>query len=310
MHFDLNPVVSTAGDPGGFYPPTGTPDRMEVSERVRGLVELTRLGNAVGAGVLTFIGAFVAIGLPAGPDRVHVGVAIGATVIATGAGNAINDYFDREIDAINAPDRPIPRGAVTPRSALAFSVVLFGGAIGLALTLPSLAILIAVINLAALVTYTEVFKGLPGAGNVVVGYLGGSTFLFGAASVERLSTTAIVLFLLAAVSTVTREIIKDVEDIEGDREEGLRTLPIAIGERRALAIGGALLVAAVVASPLPWILGTLGVAYLALVVPADGIMLYALAESFEDPTDGQKHIKIGMFLAAASFVVGRSLLLL
>jgi geranylgeranylglycerol-phosphate geranylgeranyltransferase len=283
---------------------------MEVRDRARGLVELTRPVNALAAGILTFVGAFVVVGIPSTPERLHVGAAMGATVLATGAGNAINDYFDREIDAINAPDRPIPRGSVSPRGALAFSVVLFGGSVALALTLPILAIAIAVINLFALVTYTELFKGLPGAGNVLVGYLGGSTFLFGAASIGALSTTAVVLFLLAAVSTVTREIIKDVEDVEGDREEGLRTLPIAVGERRALLIGGVLLVTAVLASPLPWLLGTFGVAYLVVVLPADGIMVYALAESFEDPTAGQKRIKAGMFLAAASFVVGRSILLL
>jgi geranylgeranylglycerol-phosphate geranylgeranyltransferase len=61
---------------------------------------------------------------------------------------------------------------------------------------------------------------------------------------------------------------------------------------------------------LPWILGTLGTVYLVLVVPADGIMLYALVESFGDPTAGQKHIKIGMFVAAASFVIGRTVLVL
>lgn len=283
---------------------------MYVPERVSGLVELARPINAIVAGVLTFIGAFVVVGLPTDSQVPAVGAASGATILATGAGMAINDYFDRDIDAINAPDRPIPRGAVAPREALAASIVLFGGSMALALTLPILAIAIAVVNLLALVTYTGVFKGRPGAGNLLVGYLGGSTFLFGAAAVGELSITAIILFLLAAVSTVTREIIKDVEDIEGDREEGLRTLPIVIGERRSLIIAGALLFAAVIASPLPWWLGTFGPVYLVLVVPADGLMLYALVESFDDPTVGQKYIKFGMFLAAASFVIGRSALIL
>jgi len=104
-----------------------------------------------------------------------------------------------------------------------------------------------------------------------------------------------VLFVLAAIATLTREIIKDVEDLEGDREEGLRTLPIAIGERRALAIAVLLLVAAVVASPMPYLREEFGVAYLLVVVPADAIMLVAAYESFEDPTAGQSHLKYGMF---------------
>ncbi|MFU8866884.1 geranylgeranylglycerol-phosphate geranylgeranyltransferase [Natronococcus sp.] len=277
---------------------------MTAGETVRGLLELTRPVNVIAASVLTFIGAFVAGGVTTHP--LEVGAAVAATGLAVGAGNAINDYFDREIDRINQPERAIPRGAVSPRGALAFSVVLFAGAIGLALVLPWLAIAIAAINLLALVAYTELFKGLPGLGNALVAYLVGSTFLFGAAAVGEVGPAA-VLFVLAGVATLTREIIKDVEDLEGDREEGLNTLPIAIGERPALAVATALLVVAVLASPLPYVLGEFGVAYLAVVLPANAIMLYAAYESFDDPTAGQSDLKYGMFLAAVAFIVGRAL---
>ncbi|MFB6083924.1 MAG: geranylgeranylglycerol-phosphate geranylgeranyltransferase [Halorientalis sp.] len=285
---------------------------MGTVERVRGLIELTRPVNAIAAGVLTFIGAFVAVGgsLPLTP----VAAAVVATILATGAGNAINDYFDREIDRINAPDRPIPRGAVSPRGALAFSGTLFLVAVALVLAfLPLLAVGIAVFNLIALVTYTEVFKGLPGVGNALVAYLGGSTFLFGTAAVwpvePSVLVSVVVLSLLAALSTLAREIIKDVEDVAGDREEGLNTLPIAIGERRALGLAAGMLVVAAVASPVPYLLGTFGVAYLLVVVPADLVMLYAGYEGFGDPTAGQSHLKYGMFLAAVAFVVGRAVTL-
>ncbi len=228
---------------------------MTVGETGRGLLELTRPVNVIAASVLTFIGSFVAGGVTGEPTG--VAAAVGATALAVGAGNAINDYFDREIDRINQPERAIPRGAVSPRGALAFSIVLFVSAVGLALTLPPLAIAIAAVNLLALIAYTEIFKGLPGLGNALVAYLVGSTFLFGAAAIDEAEIgPAVVLFVLAAIATLTREIIKDVEDIEGDREEGLHTLPIAIGERRALAVAAVLLVLAVVASPMPFLRGT------------------------------------------------------
>jgi geranylgeranylglycerol-phosphate geranylgeranyltransferase len=272
-------------------------------DRVRGLLELTRPLNAVVAGLLTFIGAFVAT---AGPlPLVPIGAAVAATVLATGAGNAINDYFDREIDRINNPERPVPRGAVSARGALAFSVVLFLVAIAIALTLPVLAIAIAVVNLLALVTYTEFFKGLPGVGNALVAYLGGSTFLFGAAAVRSLTPAVVVLFLLAALSTLGREIIKDVEDVSGDREEGLNTLPIAVGERTALHLAIGLLVVAVLVSPVPYLTGTFGPPYLLVVVPADLVLVYAAAEAFDDPAASGSHLKYGMVLAALAFLVGR-----
>ncbi|ELY99902.1 prenyltransferase [Natrialba chahannaoensis JCM 10990] len=278
---------------------------MTAGETIRGLLELTRPVNVLAASVLTFIGAFVAGGLGSYP--LQTGAAVAATGLAVGAGNAINDYFDREIDRINQPDRAIPRGAVSPRGALVFSIVLFAAAVGLALTLPLEALAIAGINLLALVAYTEYFKGLPGLGNALVAYLVGSTFLFGAAAVGEIGP-AVVLFALAAVATLSREIIKDVEDIEGDREEGLNTLPIAIGERQSLYVATALLVVGVVASPLPYVLGYFELEYLLLVLPANAIMIVAVYESFEDPTIGQTHLKYGTFLAALAFIVGRAAL--
>jgi geranylgeranylglycerol-phosphate geranylgeranyltransferase len=272
---------------------------------LRGLLDLTRPGNAIAAGVLTFTGAFVARGFEAAPLAVIA--AVTATVCATAAGNAINDYFDRDIDRINRPDRPIPRGAVSARGTLAFSVALFLGAVVAALALPLAALAIAVANLLALVAYTEVFKGLPGVGNVVVAYLTGSTFLFGAAAVGRLWNPAVlVLFALAALATATREIVKDVEDLAGDREEGLRTLPIVIGESNALWIAAVVLFVAVGASAVPYLMGTFGVAYVAIVVAADAVMLDATRRSFTDPSIAQRRLKRGMFLAAIGFVAGRA----
>ncbi|ELZ12509.1 prenyltransferase [Halovivax asiaticus JCM 14624] len=275
---------------------------MTAVETGRGLWELLRPVNAIAAAVLTAIGAFVAGGLVDAP--LAVGAAAAATFFGTGAGNAINDYFDREIDAHNKPDRPIPRGAVSPRQALWYSLACFAAAVVLALTLPVLAIGIALFNLFALVSYTQVFKGLPGAGNVVVAYLGGSTFLFGAAAAGRIGP-AVVLFALAALSTVSREIVKDVEDIAGDRAEGLNTLPIAIGERRALWIAVGVLAIAILASPIPYLTDTFGLAYLLVLVPAIAYMTYAAWTSLTDPARGQHHLKYGMFLAALAFVIGR-----
>ncbi|MFB6085808.1 MAG: geranylgeranylglycerol-phosphate geranylgeranyltransferase [Halodesulfurarchaeum sp.] len=269
---------------------------------VRSHLELTRPVNSIAAGVLTLTGGFVAAGLTA--DTWLLGAAAVATVLAAGAGNAVNDYFDRDIDRINNPERPIPRGDVSPRGAIILSAVLFATAIGLAVTLPPVAILIALLNFLGLVAYTMVFKGRPGAGNALVAYLGGSTFLFGAAAVGRVQD-GIVLFALAALSTFSREIIKDIEDVAGDRAEGLRTLPIAFGTGTAFGIAGVSLVIAVLASPIPYLTDLFGLPYLGVVAPADMLMLAALVRSRTDPGRGHRWLKYGMFLAAAAFIVGR-----
>ncbi|WP_227379883.1 geranylgeranylglycerol-phosphate geranylgeranyltransferase [Haladaptatus halobius] len=283
---------------------------MSLDECIQGLIELIRPGNAIASGVLTFTGAFVAEGSGILHQMGAVSAATLTTILATGAGMAINDYFDRDIDRINNPERPIPRGAVAPRTVLVFSVVLFAVAGVLALMLPLLATGIAVLNLVALVTYTEFFKGLPGVGNLLVSYLGGSTFLFGAAAVGQLSLAVGILFLLAALSTFAREVIKDVEDLAGDREEGLNTLPIAIGRRPALSIAIVVLLLGMLASPVPYFIGTFGVAYLILVAPAVLVMLYSGYRSFDDPAGGQSLLKYGMYISAVAFISGRLTLLL
>lgn len=275
---------------------------MSVSATIRGLFEMARPMNAFGAGLLTFIGAFVAGGGVG--DFVPITLAILATVLATAGGNSINDYFDRDIDAINRPDRPIPRGSVPPRLAIIHGGILLGIAVLMAIQLPPVAILIAAVNLLMLVTYTSLFKGLPGVGNAVVSILSGSTFLFGGAAIGHIGPAG-VLFILAALATFSREVIKDVEDIVGDLEEGLTTLPIYVGERRALVVAFACLLVAVAASPLPYVTGTFGWAYLAVVTPANATMLWASARAFRDPSEGQRWLKRGMYLAALAFVVGR-----
>ncbi len=277
---------------------------MGIAGAVRGYGELTRPGNALAAGVLTFTGAFVAGGVSL--TSVPVAVAVATTVLATGGGNAVNDYFDREIDEVNRPDRPIPRGAVTARGALVETTILFGSAIGLALTLPPTAIAIAIVNLLLLIAYTEFFKGTPGLGNFVVAFLTGSTFLFGGAAVGD-PFGATILFALSGLATLAREVIKDVEDIAGDRQKGLSTLPIAVSKRAALQIAAVSLIVGVVASVVPYLEGTFGMTYLAVVIPADTVMLFGLWKSFTDPADGQRRLKLGMFLAIAAFLLGRIL---
>lgn len=270
---------------------------------VSALLEIIRPLNAVGAGVLAFIGAFVAGGVPGEPGTVFG--AVGATTLAVGAGNTLNDYFDREIDSINRPERPIPRGAVRPRVALAWSCLLFLCAIALSLVLPLPAVAIALVNFGFLTVYTTLFKQIPAAGNLVVAYLVGSAFLFGGATAGDM-LAVVDLALLAGLATFAREVLKDVEDVQGDSEEGLATLPLVVGERNASLIGAVALVCAVLVSPLPVVAGTFGLEYLAVVFVADGLALTAALVGVRDPGRGQRLTKVAMFVAVGAFMFGQA----
>jgi geranylgeranylglycerol-phosphate geranylgeranyltransferase len=86
----------------------------------------------------------------------------------------------------------------------------------------------------------------------------------------------------------------------------LRTLPIVAGEPAALRAAAAVLAVAVAASAVPYLMGTFGPVYVAVVLPADAVMLDAIRRSFADPGVAQRRLKRGMFLAAVAFIAGRA----
>lgn len=271
----------------------------------KAVVEVTRPGNAVVGGVAALVGGYLGVGGTLGFAAV---VAAAATMLGTGAGNAVNDYYDAEIDAVNNPERPIPSGRLSRRGAAFLSVFFFIAALALTIAfLSPLAIAIGVVNLVLLVGYSSHLKRTPLLGNVAVAYLTGSAFLFGGASVGGVEFT-VVLFALAALTNLGREIVKDVEDIEGDASEGARTLPVVWGERRALAVASAAVAVGVVLSPLPYfVFEEFDVAYIVAVAAADLVFLEGTRRSWKTPSEGQKLLKAAMVVALVAFVVGRAL---
>lgn len=273
-----------------------------VLETPKAVVEITRPGNAVVGGVAAVVGGYLG-----GSVGFAAGVAALATVLGTGAGNAVNDYYDAEIDAVNRPDRPIPSGRLSRRGAALLAAVFFVVAVVVTVVfLPPLAIGIGILNLVLLVGYSSHLKRTPLVGNVVVAYLTGSAFLFGGAAVGGVEFT-LVLFALAALANLGREIVKDVEDMEGDAKEGARTLPVVWGERPALSVASAVVVVGVLLSPLPYfVFEEFGVAYLVAVAAADVVFLEGTRRSWREPSTGQKILKVAMVVALVAFVVGRA----
>ena len=269
-------------------------------ERLRAVGELMRLRNALAAAVLTLTGAVTAGGVPHGPV---VLVAAVATVAATGAGNTINDIVDRPIDAVNRPDRPLPRGVVSTTEAQVLSGVLVVIAVAATLLLPPLAIAIAVGNLVALGTYTQWFKGRMLVGNLLVGWLTGSTVLFGAAAVRSIDPVVAVLSGMVIGATVARELIKDIEDAAGDRAAGLQTAAIVWGRRRTVRVAMVIAAASVGLSGGPVLLDAYGSLYVLVIVLADVLLLQAVWSAHTDASGAQRAVKRAMYVAMLAFIV-------
>jgi geranylgeranylglycerol-phosphate geranylgeranyltransferase len=288
-----------------------------MSAGIRTYLELMRYENCLMAGLAAVIGTLIAFNILASdapgsysPENFplfYSGLVFLVVLLVSGAGNTINDYFDVRIDSINRPDRPIPSGRATLKEALYFSYTLFALGTLLAFWINLICGFIALFNSLLLIFYAKTLKGTPLLGNLSIGYLTGSTFLFGASvfGFEGLEVL-FVLFLLAALAITAREIVKDIEDIEGDKAEGADTLPIRVGAKKAGYLAVFIGLLAVLLSPLPYFMQMLGVRYLYLVLLADMGFFAAIYQLLvrNNPTKSSRMFKIAMFFALIAFIAG------
>jgi geranylgeranylglycerol-phosphate geranylgeranyltransferase len=193
-------------------------------------------------------------------------------------------------------------GLVAPGSALTLSVAMFSGAVVASVFVNLWSFAIVASSMVFMVAYEALLKAEGLAGNLVISWLTGALFLFGGAAVGGMEV-AWVLAVLAFLATLGREIVKDVQDVEGDRGSRM-TLPMRMGPRRAGAAASAAFVGAVALSPAPYLLDQLSAWYVPAVAVADAMFIYCAAIHFSDPKKGQKVAKLAMLAALAAFLLG------
>jgi geranylgeranylglycerol-phosphate geranylgeranyltransferase len=268
-----------------------------------GVLGLFRLGNCAMAALGALLAAIVCVGVEGLEEYVlDVLASMAIVVLFTAAGNSLNDYFDRETDRIAHPRRPIPSGTVKPVQALWLSAGLFSAAQALSFVVSLWSVTIVAASILVMVAYEKFLKAEGFAGNLAISWLTGALFLFGGAAVDRLDL-AWILAALAFLATLGREIVKDIEDIEGDKG-ARRTLPMRIGARNAGILASASFVIAVCLSPAPYLLDLLSWLYVPSVVVADGIFIYCALIHFGNPEKGQKMAKLAMLVALLAFLLG------
>lgn len=228
----------------------------------------------------------------------------------SGSSMAINDYFDRDVDAINSPGRPIPSGMVSPMSAIIFSFTL--GVLGLAAAASTSYVCLAFATLvyASAILYNSLVKttGLPG--NMLVSFNVVAPFIYGSLMSDGTVGAKVLIFaLLAFLANTGREIIKGISDVKGDTLRGVRSVARSMGERSAAVLGAALYVSAICLSPLPYILGYVSLLYVPIVLICDAGFIYSSVSIIRSPSkENAIRVKnqslIWMFIALISFMAG------
>lgn len=150
---------------------------------------------------------------------------IATVTCALGFGNVINDIKDMEGDRINHPDRPIPKGTISQTGAFIFSILLVILSLTASFTVSFSHGIAAAIPLGLLLVYTLLLKGTPLVGNILISLLVAYTLIFGSIHSPDIKIILIPAFL-AFLLNLSREIVKDIQDREGDLNTGLRTTVI------------------------------------------------------------------------------------
>ncbi len=293
-------------------------------------LDILRPHNAAMSVIAVFIGWILIYGIT--PNTLfspHLLLAMLTVFLISGGGNVINDYIDIESDKINRPSRPLPSGKMGRRTALVYSILLFGSGIILSGFINVVTFAIAIANTIVLVIYSLTLQNKIFLGNLSIAYLVGSTFLFGGAATNSIEflKLPLILTLLSSLTTFSREIIKDLEDIEGDKQSFLKRLSAGIGRiaerfgfsrgeiqlkynrERAKSVAAGSLLLAVFISPMPFLMNLFSYVYLLALIPTDVLFLFAFYLIVK--TNGKrnyakisKSIKIGMLLALLSFILG------
>lgn len=278
-------------------------------------LEILRPGNAVMAAIAVVLMIFVG-------HNYDVPVLFGALLVflITGAGNAINDVYDYKIDAVNKPHRPIPSGRISLKRAKIYAISLFLISILISFFIsylvnsfwPSVIVICAAI---LMYVYASHLKAMPLIGNIVVASLTGFCFIFAGTIIScdignwSIFLVSVYLGLFATFMTLAREIVKDMEDIEGDKIDGARTFPILYGKKIPSIISIILIVVTTLMCPILYIYNIFNFAYMIIMIIPIIMFLYCAYTLGLNPEEEicakvSKLLKIAMLLSFIAFVVG------
>ena len=224
---------------------------------------------------------------------------------------ALNDYFDYEVDVANKRfDRPLVRGELKREHALFLAVLLAPAGFISALKISFEAFIFALLITAMGYAYDIKLKEFGFAGNVYIAASMAAPFLFGGVVAGVVELPVVVLSAIAFVSGLAREIMKGIEDVEGDALRNVRTIARVRGIGFASRLSAALFLTSVALSFLPLTIPEfLDLKYLIPVAVTDFMLVNISRKlisgvSKEEIGKLRKDTLIALFLGLIAFIGG------
>lgn len=263
--------------------------------------QLLRPVNCAMASVAVLIGAYLG-GIGA---ALPLYLAMVSAFLISGGGMVVNDYYDRRLDSVFDPEKPIPSGKISLRGASVLSFLLFALGLYLAFWINLPAFSLAALNSLLLVLYAGFLQKRFFFSNMTVSFLVGSTFVYGGLAVGNI-LPAFLLGLMAFFANTSREILKDMEDMYADAGRGIRSIPIVLDKEKSRVISAVFTLVAISMTPLPLIMGVFGLLYIIAVVPSVLVFVYSIKLTFGDGRIDavQRSVKLAMVLGLVAFLAG------
>ncbi len=279
--------------------------KTSIRQKALAHLEMTRPYTMFHSGLLAIAGAELASGGHVDVWRTVLAALV--TICGWEAGLYAGDYFDRDLDAVAKPSRPVPSGRVSPREALLTMVGLILAGYVCALILGPANLALAVLTTVLGIAYSKTFKNRAILGNFDRGVLGICAVLFGAlAGGDIFAPTVLLLAGVAFFHDSSTNLVGAIRDVEGDRAAGYETVPVVYGLAAAVDIACALALA--------WI--ALGIALLAVTQPsALAPVLFAVALALDawvyvPMWAARAHVSRRQALAAHKYLVAERLIVM
>ncbi|RZN64589.1 MAG: prenyltransferase [Candidatus Methanoliparum thermophilum] len=281
---------------------------------LKGFWRLTRLEHGIILIIAVFIGAIIT-SKNLVPLDTFIYASLSVLCIEVGT-FALNDYFDLDVDIKNKRiDRPLVSGDLKPRTAFYLSCFSIPLGVFFSIFLNWICFLIAMVNAIISVFYDFKFKKFKFVGNFYIAFTMAIPFIFGSAMITT-EIPAIIYFisLIAFLSGIGREIMKDVMDIEGDILRDTRSFPMIIGKKRSIKLSVLFYLAAVILSLVPFIVNidevffnNLG--YLIIVAISDTLFIYIslrmlFKPDFKNLEFERRYSLVAMSIGLLAFLVG------
>lgn len=252
-------------------------------DKLGSLVEIVRPVNSVMLGLAIIVGAAVTGGASILGSPLTLVLSFVTGFCITGAAMTINDYYDREIDAVNEPGRPIPSGRVTPGEAVALAAALSVVGLGASYMISLNTTLVAAFSWVVMMLYSAWGKRTGFPGNLMVSACISLPFIFGGLITGSMYPS-LYFSLMAFLSNTGRELTKGIVDVEGDSGAGVNTVAVSKGPRTASVVASAFYVAAAISSIIPYAFRLVSAWYLPFVAVTDLGLLYSAYGLITEPT--------------------------